>query len=682
MGSHSYPVEVQSDFLERITRAQPVQALAEFIWNSLDADASKIDVSIEQNGLGVMSKVIVRDNGTGMEHRDAPELFRSLGGSWKRLGTATKRDGRFLHGQDGRGRFKAFTLGKIAEWDVTYQKGKKLSAFTITMAASRMKEVVISDEEKADLGKPAGVTLTISELHKDYRSLTSEAGLQELTEIFALYLADYKDVSISINGVKIDPSSLIVSQGSVNLSDIVADDGKAYPVRLDIIEWRAATNRALYLCNEKGFPLMEVERRFHVGSFQFSAYLKTSFISNLQKEGVLGLSEMDPRIVEVADEAQEAIRNYFRARAAQEARTVVAEWKDSQIYPYEGEATTKIEEAERQVFDIVAVNVAQYLPDFSSTPSKNKALHLRLLRQAIEKSPEELQMIFEEVLKLPKRKQEELAELLRDVSLSSIISAAKIVADRLRFLSGLEAILFDKESKKRLKERSQLHRIIAQNCWLFGEEYNLSVDDQSLTEVLRKHRKLLGDDTVIDEPVRHISKERGIVDLVMSKAIRRHKANGLTHLVIELKAPKVKIDRDEITQIEEYAISVMKDERFKNSKTTWVFWVISDDYGEYAEYRMNDSPDSGGKIKEAGNHSIWIKTWGQVIDENRARMQFFQERLEYEADKGASLKDLQERYAKFLQGVFVEEASEDSSNEVAAENIEAPPNRRKKKAGR
>ena len=101
-----------------------------------------------------------------------------------------------------------------------------------------------------------------------------------------------------------------------------------------------------------------------------------------------------------------------------------------------------------------------------------------MLRQAIENSPEELQLILGEVLKLPKRKQEELAELLRDVSLSAIISAAKIVADRLKFLTGLESILFDTESKKRLKERSQLHRIIAQNCWLFGEEYNLSVDDQ------------------------------------------------------------------------------------------------------------------------------------------------------------------------------------------------------------
>ena len=388
MANHSYSVEVQSDFLEKITRAKPVQALAEFIWNSLDADASSVDVNIEQNELGAMSKIIVRDNGTGMEYEKAPEMFKSLGGSWKRPGATTKKEGRFLHGQDGRGRFKAFALGRIAEWDVTYPKGNALSTFTVTMTAANMKEVVISDEEDAGAEKPRpGVTLTISEMHKDYRSLTSDAGLQELTEIFALYLADYKHALINVNGVRIDPLAAIASQGSVTLSDVV-EEGKAYPVRLDIIEWRSATNRALYLCNEKGFPLTQVERRFHIGAFQFSAYLKSNYISKLQTEGTLELAEMNPAVVSMSDEAQEAIKDYFRNRAAQEARTVVQEWKQEQIYPYEGEATTRIEEAERQVFDIVAVTAAQYLPDFSTTPQKNKAFNLRLLRQAIEKSPE------------------------------------------------------------------------------------------------------------------------------------------------------------------------------------------------------------------------------------------------------------------------------------------------------
>src|SRR6266542_6189470 len=134
MADHTYPVEVQSDFLEKITRAKPVQALAEFIWNSLDADAYKVDVFVEENELGAMSRVIVRDNGTGMEYEKAPELFKSLGGSWKRSGGTTKRDGRFLHGQDGRGRFKVFALGRVADWDVTYPKGKGLSTFSVGMA--------------------------------------------------------------------------------------------------------------------------------------------------------------------------------------------------------------------------------------------------------------------------------------------------------------------------------------------------------------------------------------------------------------------------------------------------------------------------------------------------------------------------------------------------------------------
>jgi hypothetical protein len=651
----SYPVEVQSDFLDKITRAKPIQGLAELIWNSLDADATSIDVRFEYNGLSTMSAIVVTDDGLGMPFTEAPELFKRLGGSWKRVGGTTKKESRFLHGQDGRGRFKAFALGRIVEWDVTYEKDSELWTFKIAMNASNNREVLISDERQAPPEKRRGVTVTVSELHKDYQTFTTEGGLQELAEIFALYLADYQAISVRVDGNLIDPAKSIASRHAVSLNDIKAE-GKSYGARLEIIEWRSVANRALYLCNEKGFPLVRTERRFHVGGFHFSAYLKSELISKVQQEATIELAEMNPSLIAVIDEAQQVIRDYFRSRAAQEARTVVAEWKEENIYPYEGEAATQVERVGREVFDIVAVNVAQFLPEFGATAPKNKALHLRLLRQAIEKSPDELQLILGEVLKLPKRKQEELAELLRDVSLSSIISAAKVVADRLKFLSGLEAILFDAEPKQRLKERSQLHRIIAQNCWLFGEEFNLSVDDQSLTEVLKKHGHLLGDEIIIDQPVKHLSKDRGIVDLMLSRAIRRHKFNNLTHLVVELKAPKVKIGQKEVGQVEGYAFTVSKDERFRGVNTTWVFWAISDDYSDYAAERITDA---SGLIHSKGPISIYVKTWSQVLDENRARLQFFQERLEYQADKGASLKHLDEKYALFLKGVLMEDTPEE-----------------------
>jgi len=71
------------------------------------------------------------------------------------------------------------------------------------------------------------------------------------------------------------------------------------------------------------------------------------------------------------------------------------------------------------------------------------------------------------VLELPKQKQEDLAKLLRKTSLSAVISSAKMVADRLEFLRGLETMLFDTDLKKHFKERTQLHRILAENTWPF-----------------------------------------------------------------------------------------------------------------------------------------------------------------------------------------------------------------------
>src|SRR4051812_30600704 len=107
MTIHSYPVEVQTDHLQKITKARPVQAIAELIWNALDADATDVRIIFTYNDLYDLSEILVIDNGIGIPHDQAPDVFKHLGGSWKHPGGTTQRDGRFLHGQDGRGRFKA-----------------------------------------------------------------------------------------------------------------------------------------------------------------------------------------------------------------------------------------------------------------------------------------------------------------------------------------------------------------------------------------------------------------------------------------------------------------------------------------------------------------------------------------------------------------------------------------------
>lgn len=51
MAEHSYRVEVQPDFLERQCQAKPIQAVAELIWNGLDADATRVAVDLVRAGL-------------------------------------------------------------------------------------------------------------------------------------------------------------------------------------------------------------------------------------------------------------------------------------------------------------------------------------------------------------------------------------------------------------------------------------------------------------------------------------------------------------------------------------------------------------------------------------------------------------------------------------------------------
>lgn len=646
-----HPVTVQSDFLSRVAKSPPIQALAEIIWNSVDADATEVSIELVPDGLNGLDKIVVSDNGTGIDPAKAPLLFSSLGGSWKKHGARTPSKGRILHGQEGRGRFKALALGRVVDWRVVCSAGTdEFQTYDISIVEDNLGQVAIGDRKPIN-AKNTGVTVVISELKGTFGNLAPERSLQDFSEIFAIYLKSYSDVAIYINGERIDPALAIASQNSMPL----AKTGEEDPFEVELIEWHRNTKRMLYLCNEQGFPLAQLETKIQVGDFPFSAYLKSTYIAALHNDNGLELAEMDTVLLGKIEEAKHLIKQHFRNKAAARAKSVVDKWKEANVYPYEGQAASAIETAERQVFDIVAVTVQEVSPDFETMPQPQKALHLRMLRSAIEHSPQELQKILQEVLKLPARKQKELALLLDEITLSGIISSANIVADRLKFLAGLEAILFDPDMKRRLKERTQLHKILETNTWIFGEEYNLWVSDRSLTEVLRQHTKHLDPDLVIDTPVKHVSQERGIVDLMLSRAQRKHRADDIEHLVIELKAPKVVLGTKELTQIENYARSVAKDERFRTVKgVSWHFWLVSDAYDDSIQYRLEGSPRGKyGIVHAANNIMVGVKTWGQILEENRARLQFFQEHLNHNIDQNNALQHLQEKHKQFLEGVII-----------------------------
>lgn len=657
--SNVITVELSEDHLKGQIKAAPVQAVSELIWNALDAEADHVIVSLDFAGDTLINSISVADDGLGIDPDHLLTTLSNIGDSWKRTASKSPNGKRSLHGKRGQGRFQAFALGSRVEWNTVFfdKADKKHKAFSFFGDKSRIRQFPYTapvPTERTD----TGTTVLIQNIESNFVSLAGDEAEKRFTEEFAVYLSQYPSVSITYCGNVLDPAAAWEEKVEVELPGIQYK-GKDHPVELTIIEWKDNQKRSLYLCNEEGAMLGQVDpqdAKVQVPGFHFTAYIKSSYLSELHRNGEFELAALKPEVLDLIKEAKGAIKQHWLKRRARNASRKVDEWKSKNIYPYEEPPKSSVEEAERDLFDVVAITVNDHLKGFDSAESSSQKLTLRLIKQALEKSPENLQIILHDVLDLKPEAQEDLASLLKNeaTNLPSVIKAARTVADRLDFLCLLDSLLYEPEKKKKLKERSQLHKMLEKETWIFGEEYNLAVSDKSLTEVLRRHREALGmheqgDDIEDESEVTDLEGKRRIVDLMLSMRIPLAREEEREHLVVELKAPRQKINRKVIEQIEDYARGVVNDERFKakSIKVTWNFVAISNDFDQNAEARASSKTNSEyGLIEEGENYKIWIVRWNQILEGCRGKYSFFQKHLNYEADDETAQEYLKKKHGK------------------------------------
>lgn len=110
-------LEAGADHVESLAHeSDPVHAVIELVWNSLDADAHDVDVILHRNEGDGFIGVTIRDDSHGMSPEAVESAFRWLGNSWKRNAMVTQREKRPLHGKYGQGRLRAFALGNVVTW--------------------------------------------------------------------------------------------------------------------------------------------------------------------------------------------------------------------------------------------------------------------------------------------------------------------------------------------------------------------------------------------------------------------------------------------------------------------------------------------------------------------------------------------------------------------------------------
>ena len=348
----------------------------------------------------------------------------------------------------------------------------------------------------------------------------------------------------------------------------------------------------------------------------------------------------------VIDAAIDALTKHVAERTGAMTATIVATLKEEGAYPYPDEIEDPVQDTERQMFDLVAVTARGPLRQSNRRQRKMTA---RLLQLALQERPESLDVILGEALALSAEERDELAELLQFSSLGSILAAAAEVSRRLDLLATLRYAIYSVDAAAEMREVDQLHPLVRDNVWLFGESWRLSASEAGLTNVLRA---AVGDNVALEtelmregNSVRLPDGKRGRVDLLLQRTLVGPD-DRQDRLVVELKRPSVHLGSTELTQVRRYAHTLS--EHPGAGPTRWTFWLVGSDTKDEIGGELEPQDREWGHVTRAPKYDVKVTTWGRLLDESERRLAFYREQLAYNASQEQAVEQVRKRHEELL----------------------------------
>ena len=636
MAYKSVNVEITQEHFDRSIKGSPKEAVKELIWNACDADAKNVEVSFDYDGIAgaeSVSDIYVKDDGHGIAIDRIEEYFGKYGRSQKTYSDKSP-GGRIYHGKLGQGRYKSLAAGNFLDWDSVFrdESGTLLHCEIHINSASRMN---ISYSETADKAEAehTGTTVHIHGIPDEKIGFITKMAepmetIPDLLATFAPYLLAYTNITIKYNGVTVDPAQQIKSQEDQEL--VYEEDGKEpIKARLSAITWKEAQFNKLYICGSSGVVYAEMDYT-PLKRTSTSLYLMGDLFEQMHRDNTLAMGNTNPAYAYFEEEAKKYARALVGEQEEEDAAVEIARIKEEGIYPYDGEPEDDMKKAERDVFDVFAVQVNRAVPQLKSSSRQTKKLTYRLMREAINTNPASIKTILTEVFNLTQQQQDDLAELLTHTSLPDIIDTAKTVSDRLVFLQVLEEMVYNDSVGKAIKERTQFHKVLLKELWIFGEKYTLGTSDQSLRNLLKAHLNCLGRDELTPEiPPEAVEDLTRIPDLCLFQQICPSYEN-FEHLVIELKRPTLTLTLKEMDQIRDYALTVAENPMFDKTRTKWHFVLLGQRLDQHVQRALRNQTVGEGNFYNADNVSISVFEWSKIIQDNKLKYEYLRRKLNHQ----------------------------------------------------
>lgn len=227
----------------------------------------------------------------------------------------------------------------------------------------------------------------------------------------------------------------------------------------------------------------------------------------------------------------------------------------------------------------------------------------------------------------------QFSSLLERTELDDVIEFSDKVSRKMEELEFIEKIVCTDISKN-IKERKELHKFLEKMLWIFGEEYNDStklLSDKNLENNLRKLR----DDCLEykiskkDDNVADVEKSiKSITDLFMyNEKIIDEKHREV--LVVELKAPKVKISPKELQQVMKYATEIEKSS-ITPSNVRFKILLVSSAINDDASFQIKGEEENPHFYFRSKNKNIeiWVIKWADIIENIKRKLKYMSNMLE------------------------------------------------------
>lgn len=630
-------------------------AFAELLNNSIQANSKNIHITIGYpDGSDIHYAPIkfleVEDDGIGVSLSDFDTKICEVANQSK-------------SGGQGIGRFGALQIGErmtieTVGFDLKLQKYTKvvMPINTIDLNDNRLDKISIQcTEEVLNQKEDTYYKIRIDDLHHGRNQNKTERKKMLSQEFFQPYIKYaiferypeliFNDrIKFHLNNETLSRDQFVKNSPHIKQDEYQDLKGNQYELQVTFYEIISDLNKVQIYLQHDNSGLPSVSHEFLYNSTYYTPdlgtwfiYVQSPYLNQVDIFRSIDHGEIfDKEFSNFKSKIKDIVNEFFRGRNKRFEKFRKAFKKDEQN-PLN--ATPALNELHETVLNQVAY-VAENEYKLIATDSKIRGLLYDLMDKAIRSG--QIQDIFEKIINLDNKAVNTFHTLLQKTDLETVIQFSNNVAIKSQFLKFLHSIIYGVVGNV-LRERSQLHKIIEQNLWLFGENYSETPtlwSDKQIGGILDKIR----DETLSYEPsekddniVTDLPEGSGLNDITdLFFYNEKILDNGKKEfMVVELKAPKCRLSLKEFNQIDRYAFTIADYDSLPSENVIYKLILVSTDVTKIAKSKLDSARKAYPnrpylyelKSENGKEVEIYVMTWSEIIEASKRRLNYLSKGL-------------------------------------------------------